>query len=138
MEGLVPMLETLLTRTEVVSAVVLFLMGIIGRANLEKVPFFGVFIRILAGLVDAINSQLESSREVSRARSDQAHADTIEAASSVARLLVEGQEQLKMIGKVDGPTAASEVTQALSQEFHLSDRLARSLTEGAVRELHLP
>lgn len=138
MDTLLPLLESILMREEVIAAAALFLAGLIGRARLERIPFIGVVVSIIARTIDAVGQNLEASRASAAARSDVAQADKIDAAASVARVLVEGQEQLKTSGKTDGATAAVEVTRALSTEFALSNDVARMLTERAVRELHLP
>jgi hypothetical protein len=137
-ENLIVLLEDIFSSPEVISAIALFAAGLIGRANLERVPFFGVFVKILAALVDAVNDALVASQIAKQAQANEAYAQSLQAASQAASMLVEGQEQMKSIGKVDGPTAAALVTAQVARDFDLEQDVAKLLTERAVRALHLP
>lgn len=134
----VTFIETILNQPEVISAIVLFALGLIGRAPLEKIPFFGVFVKILGQIVDALEDNLMAARERAATAANVAYKETLAAAAETATKLVEGQEQLKTIGKTDGAVAAATVTSKLVADFDLEEDVARMLTERAVRELHLP
>jgi hypothetical protein len=117
----------------VIAAIVALLTGLLPAATVaglyakilgyfEKVPLLGVLVKIFGAYVDRVMATNEAKKTV--------------AASEAAEVLVRGAEQLKTLGKLDGPTAAMQVTAKIAKDYRLDSDTARKVTEAAVRDMH--
>lgn len=134
-ETIVVLISDLLSREEVLAAITLFLVGLVSRANLERIPFFGLVVRILGRVFDQLEANATKAELEVQTEAAYAQEARIRAASSTAHILVSGQEQLKKINKTDSATAAATVTHELQSQFGLDRDMARVITEAAVRDL---
>lgn len=91
-------------------------------AYIEKVPLAGVIFKILRKYFEQVMATTEAKKTT--------------AASEAAEVLVRGAEQLKSIGKIDGATAAMQVTAKIAKDYRLDEDTARKVTEAAVRDMH--
>lgn len=115
------LLNKIITSEAIYAAILTSLVGLLGRARLERIPVFGTLIKLIGDSIDAYLAKADAAK--------------VEAADAIADVLVEGQEQLKKIGKVDSATAAAVVTAEVGKLARVSPSIARQVTEAAVSRL---
>lgn len=114
------LLKGLLANPVVYNTLFLIAVGLIPKSVLDKLPIVGTLITLLKTMLEAQTAKQEAKK--------------VNAGAVIAKASVEGYEQLKKTGKVDGATAAAETTRIVADKTGVNPELARILTEQAVRQ----
>lgn len=122
-------LVNILSQPVVITAIAGLILGGIGKTNLQKIPFFGVIVKILANVVDSIEANANTAMA-------KAAVDKQIAVDITAQQLVLAHEQLKSQDKMTSAQAAINVSSALAKRFELGPTAARLATEAAVARLN--
>lgn len=89
------------------------------QAITERVPLLGVALKILRLYVEQVQARQEGAK--------------VREAERVASVLVNGAAQQISQEKLTKPAAGAMVTQMIQEQFGLEEKVARTVTESAVR-----